>query len=147
MELSIRRWKPGQLLLSWGAYWIGLIGATMTPAIRATWRATQLAEGHGNISASFDNSTISYTVIEDGVKTIAASAPMSTILSWVVGPPLLLWLVWLLVRQRPTERERAVASGTANAALPAGSSPATGFRASQDERVRVEREGIRTPNP
>lgn len=147
MELSIRRWKPGQLLLSWGAYWVGLITATMGPAIRETWRATQLPEGHGNVSASFNNTTLSYTVIEDGVKTINASAPMSTILLWVVGPPLLLWLVWLLVRQRPADRERAVGSGSSNAALPAGSSPATAFRLSQDDRARVEREGIRTPNP
>ena len=148
MELSIRRWKPGQLLLGWGVYWAGLIGVKLGPAIRATWRATQLPEGHGNVSASFGNTTLSYTVIEDGVKTIAASAPISTILLWVVVPPLLLWLVWLFVRVRPTVRERSIASGASNAAaLPAGSSPAAGWRVSQDDRVRVERERIRTPNP
>jgi len=148
MELSIRRWKPGQLLLGWGVYWAGLIGVKLGPAIRASWRATQLPEGHGNISASFDNTTLSYTVIEDGVKTIAASAPMSTVLLWVVVPPLVLWLVWLFVRERPSVRERSIASAASKPdALAAGSSPAAGWRVNQDDRVRVEREGIRTPNP
>ena len=43
MELSLRRWKPGQLLLGWAAYWAGLVGVTLSPAIAATWRATHLA--------------------------------------------------------------------------------------------------------
>lgn len=148
MELSIRRWKPAQLLLGWGVYWAGLIGVKLGPAIRASWRATSLPEGHGNISASFDNTTLSYTVIEDGVKTITASAPMSTVLLWVVVPPLALWLVWLFVRERPNGREPSIGSGASKRdALPAGSSPAAGWRVNQDDRVRVEREGIRTPNP
>ena len=36
MELSLRRWKPGQLLLGWGAYWAGLVGIALGPAIRAS---------------------------------------------------------------------------------------------------------------
>jgi len=90
MELSLRRWKPGQLLLGWAAYWAGLVGVTLGPALGATWRAAQLPEGHGSISAGFGDAGFTYSVIESGVKTIDLSAPVSTVLLWVVGPPLLL---------------------------------------------------------
>jgi len=33
MELSIRRWRPGQLLASWTAYWAGLAGVALGPAV------------------------------------------------------------------------------------------------------------------
>ena len=146
MELSLRRWKPGQLLLSWGAYWAGLIGVTMGPAIRATWRATSLPDGHGSINAGFNNGVLNYEVIENGVKTITTSAPFSSVLLWLVGPPLALWVLWLVVRLRPEPSQPAVAGGAAEQ-LSAGSGPASEWRVKQDERVRVEREGIRTPNP
>ena len=147
MDLSLRRWKPGQLLLGWAAYWAALVGIGLGPAIRASWRATRLPEGHGTISAGFGDKNLTYSVIEDGVKTIDGSIPMTTVLLWVVGPPLLLWLVWLLVRQRPAERDRAVASGAANDALPAGSSPAAEWGSNRDDGVPVERAEVRTPNP
>ena len=42
----------------------------------------------------------------------------------------------------------SIVSGATNAdALPPGSSPAAGFRVNQEDRVRVDREVIRTPNP
>jgi len=146
MELSLRRWKPSQLLLSWSAYWAGLIGVTMGPAIRATWKATRLPDGHGTVNAMFDKGMLKYEVIESGVTTISNTAPLSTVMLWLIGPPLALWLVWLLVRERPSTRQAAVASGAADQ-LPAGSGPAPEWRVNVDERVRVERQGIRTPNP
>ena len=115
MELSLRRWKPGQLLLGWGAYWAGLVGIALGPAIRASWHATRLPEGHGSINASFDNGTLSYEVIEEGVKTFVATAPLSTAILWIVGPPLILWLVWLIVRERPLSQRGTMAGGSVGA--------------------------------
>lgn len=146
MELSLRRWKPGQLLLSWGAYWAGLIGVTLGPGFAAAWRATRLPEGHSTINAGFDNGTLNYQVVAEGVKTAAGSAQVSTVLLWLIGPPLALWLIWLVVRQRPGAAQAAV-SGAAAEQLQAGSGPAAEWRMKQDERMPVEREGIRTPNP
>ena len=147
MELSLRRWKPSQLLLGWAAYWAGLIGATLSPAIAATWRATHLPDGHGSVSASFGDATLSYTVIEDGVKTWVGTTPMTTALLWVVGPPLLLWLVRLIVRERPAEALRSVDRGRSGAsALPGGSAPAEEWRVRRDERA-AEPGRVRTPNP
>jgi|SRR6476646_10374024 len=148
MELSLRRWKPGQLLLGWAAYWAGLVGVTLSPAIGATWRATHLPEGHGSVSASFGNATLSYTVIEDGVKTWVGTTSMTTALLWVVLPPLVLWLVWLIVRQRPDSGLRSVAGGSpAAGALPEGSAPAEEWRVRRDDRSPADRGRVSTPNP
>lgn len=146
MELSLRRWRPGQLLLSWGAYWAGLAGVALGPAISASWRATRLPGSHGTIAAGFENGTLSYTVIENGVKTWVGTAPISTAILWLVGPPLLLWVIWVLVRERPASEQAALgASSRAADALPPPA--ATGWEPRRDERVRVERGRVRTPDP
>jgi hypothetical protein len=148
MDLSLRRWKPGQLLLGWAAYWAGLVGVALSPAIAATWRATHLPEGHGSVSASFDNANLSYTVIEDGVKTWVGTTSITTALLWVVGPPLLLWLVWLIVRERPDSGVPSVAGGPSVAgALREGSAPAAEWRVRRDDRSPAERGRVTTPNP
>ena len=148
MKLSLRRWKPGQLLLGWATYWAGLVGVTLSPAIAATGRATHLPDGHGSVSASFNNTVLSYSVIEDGVKTWVGTTPLSTALLWVVGPPLLLWIVWLFVRERPDASPTPAIEGPSGAgALPEGSGPAAEWRTRRDDRVPAEPERVRTPNP
>jgi len=146
MELSLRRWKTGQLMLGWGAYWAGLIGIAAGPAIRATWHATQLPEGHGSVNAGINNGVLNYEVIADGVKTWAGAAPLSTVFLWLIGPPLLLWLVWLMVRERPAVPQAALGNADVEA-LPAGTAPAPEWRVKQDERVRAEGGRVRTPDP
>jgi hypothetical protein len=145
MKLSLRRWKPGQLLLGWATYWVGLIGATMSPAIAASWRATRLPEGHGSINAGFDNGTIQYTVVEDGVKSFVASTSFTTALLWLVVPPLLLWVAWLIVRESPDSPSALPGRGAG--ALPEGSGPAAEWRQRSDARVGVDPGRVRTPNP
>ena len=148
MELSLRRWKPGQLLLGWAAYWAGLVGVTLSPAIAATWRATHLPDGHGSVSASFDNANLSYTVIENGVKSWVGTTSITTALLWVVAPPLLLWLVWLIVRERPDTARRSLAAGVpAAGALSEGSTPAEEWRVRRDDRAPAHRGRVITPNP
>lgn len=146
MELSMRRWRPGHLLASWAAYWVGLAGATIGPAVPSIWRATHLPEGHGSISAGFENSTLTFTVIEEGVKTLLATASLGTVLAWVVAPPLALWVIWLAVRERPAGSDGVVRSPH-NDRLSAGAGPASEWRVDRQERVKVEREPVRTPNP
>jgi len=149
MELSIRRWRPGQLLASWTAYWAGLAGVALGPAVPVVWRATHLPEGHGTITAGFENTVFHFTVVEEGVKTLAASAPLGTIMAWLIGPPLALWLIWLAVRQRPTADLPSAhsVSGVSRERLAAGTAPASEWRVHRDDRVSVDREPVRTPNP
>ena len=138
---SLRRWKPGQLLLSWGVYWAGLVAVKLGPAIREMWRVTQLPEGHGSINASFNNGVFNLSVVEDGVTTLASSAPFSTILVWVLVPPIVLWATWLFVRVR---QPAPSLSAREPAALSEGTAPAAEWR-SQNERMPVEH--THTPNP
>jgi hypothetical protein len=141
MELSLRRWKPRQLLASWGVYWVGLIGVALGPAILAARRATRLPDGHGVIEAMFDNGVFKFSVVEEGVKTFAATAPFSTVLLWTVGPPLALWATWLMLRRRPNDSPVAPAAlakpPTERGALPAGSGPAEPWRVNRDEDASV----------
>ena len=138
---SLRRLKPGHLLLSWGAYWVGLVAVKLSPAIREMWRVTQLPEGHGTINASFNNGVFNLSVVEDGVTTLASSAPFSTILLWVLVPPIVLWALWLLVRVR---QPAPSLSAREQAALSEGAAPATEW-SSQSDRAPAER--IHTPHP
>jgi len=148
MKLSLRRWKPGQLLLGWAGYWAGLVGVAVSPAIGATWRATHLPDGHGSVSAGFGNANLTYTVIEDGVKTFVGTTSLTTALLWVAGPPLLLWIVWLFVRERPAGSPTPAIEGPSGAgALPEGPGPAAEWRTRRDNRVQAEAERVRTPNP
>ena len=146
MELSFRRWKPGQLLAGWAAYWAGLIGVTLGPAIGASWRATKLPEGHGSIEAGFTNGTVHFNVIEDGVKTFAGTTSITTALLWLALPPLVLWVAWLILRERPDARPESLPAGGAEA-LPAGTGPAAEWRPRSDVRVGGDRGRVRTPNP
>jgi hypothetical protein len=63
-------------------------------------------------------------------------------------PPLLLWLVWLIVRKRPDTGVRSVAGGrSAAGALPEGSAPAEEWRVRGDDRAPAKRGRVTTPNP
>jgi hypothetical protein len=146
MGFSLRSWKPGHLLLGWATYWVGLAATTLSPAIRATWRATHLPDGHGSINAGFGNTTLSYSVIENGAKTLEMSAPLSTLLFWIAVPPLALWLVWLVMRARRVE-QRAVGGHADTRELTAGTPPAEEWRPRREQPLGVDQGRVRTPNP
>jgi hypothetical protein len=146
MDLTLRRWRPGHLLASWAAYWVGLAGVTLGPAARACWRATHLPEGHGSISAGFGDGSVNFTVVEEGVKTFAASAPIGTVMMWLIAPPLVLWLVWLALRSRDRSAREQIGAGGVDQ-LGAGD-PLTGaWRSRRADEVPAEQGRVRTPNP
>ena len=120
---SLRQWRPRQLLLAWGGYWAGLAAVTLGPGVRAAWRATRLPDGHGTISASVNEAVVQLSVIEDGVTTWASATPFGTVALWLAGPPLVLWLLWLLMRPRREAMPRAFAGVDSRDALPPGEAP------------------------
>lgn len=146
MDLSVRRWRPGHLLASWAAYWAGLAGVTLGPAARAVWRATHLPDGHGSISAGVDADVLNFTVMESGVKTFVGLVPLGTMMMWLIGPPLALWLVWLVLRSRDRTGRGALAGGEPDR-LGAGDPAAELWRARRAEEVSGEPDRVRTPNP
>ncbi len=105
MARSFRRWRPTQLLLAWVAYWLGLGVVTLGPAVPAILRATG-SDAKGSLTASYGDQGVSLTVTADGATAWSGTASLTAIVLWVVGPPLLLWLVWF-VRRRPRDEQLA----------------------------------------
>ena len=109
MALSLNRWRPRHLLLAWIAYWIVLVATVARPGLFAALRALSAPAGHGTMSASMDNLLFSLTVKSDAA-VWSGSASLLSIALWVAGPPLLLWLLWLVTRTSPVAapRERSI---------------------------------------
>ena len=138
--LSLRRWRPGHLLASWAAYWAGLAGVTLGPLALRAYRVTQLPDGHGTISATFDNGLMVFKVAEQGANTFVATMPFSVAIMWIVGPPLALWLLWLAVRSRDAGTRSAPGARREAGQLSPGAPPAAEWRAPRGERVAVDRD-------
>ena len=101
MAFSLSRWKARHLLGAWAVYWIALALVKLGSGIVAALRVMNGAQEHGNINVSMNDGTLSATVVGDGVHW-AGSASVLSIVLWLCGPPLLLWLLWLVTRRAPT---------------------------------------------
>jgi len=147
MEWSMRRWRPGHLLASWAAYWTGLAAVSLGPIAQTAWRVTRLPEGKGEISVGLSNSTLHFTVIEEGVRTVTATTSLGIAIAWVIGPPLALWLLWLALRSRRDDSRAAEIAEARPGQLGEGVAPAAEWAPGRGEREHVESGRIRTPNP
>ena len=118
----LRRWSHRELLGSWVAYWIGLLAVIAAPAFFEWWRL-QRTDGHGSVSV----------VVDAGAVEMAL---------WIAGPPLIVFVLWLLARPRRGGR----------AAPPTPSAPPAALRDGEplDEAALRELErrarGARDPN-
>ena len=143
MEWSIRRWRPGHLLASWMAYWAGLAAVSLGPILQTAWRVTRLPQGKGEISAGFTNGTLHFTVVEEGVRTVTATTSLGTAMAWVIGPPLALWLLWLLVRARRDDSRPAELAGAGRAQLGEGAPLGAQWARGRGEREPAEQARVR----
>ncbi|HET6700732.1 MAG TPA: hypothetical protein VFH14_02950 [Gemmatimonadaceae bacterium] len=109
MAFSLRRWRPRHLLLAWVTYWVLALLFALRSAIASIWRVTTDPDAHGSISAGITDGILTLTVSEGARVVWEGSASVMSIVLWVAGPPLLLFLLWLAVRPRAGE---PVLSGT-----------------------------------
>ena len=96
----LRRWQAKHLLVAWIVYWTLLIGVSMHSALAAAMRALNAPHGLGSLSASVDGGNFILKAAV-GSDTWTRSLSLTTMTLWFAGPPLLLFLVWLVTRRAP----------------------------------------------
>jgi hypothetical protein len=100
MALSLSRWRATHLLGAWALYWILLVLVKLGTGIAAALRVMNAAQEHGNVNVSMNDGVLSSTVTGDGVHWTGSASVMSIVL-WLCGPPLILWVLWLVTRRAP----------------------------------------------
>lgn len=106
----LSRWKPRHLLVAWSAYWVGLIAVTLGPAIVSILRVAVPAGAKGDASANYGDGMLHLVINSNGTTLWSGAASVVTIALWLAGPPLLLWLAWLVAR--PARRSNAPVEGS-----------------------------------
>lgn len=96
----LRRWQARHLLVAWIVYWVLLIGISMRSVLAGAMRALNAPHGLGSISASVDNGNFVLKA-SAGTQTWSHATSFTTMAFWFAGPPLLLFLVWLVTRRAP----------------------------------------------
>jgi hypothetical protein len=112
MKLSLRSWRPRHLLSAWCAYWTGLALITLWPAIAAGWRMSQQPHGKGTVSGGFGDGVFNATIVDSGKTTWTGSISATHLALLIAGPPLLLWLLWLMRASRTNNAEEPAALGS-----------------------------------
>lgn len=93
------RWRHRHLLAAWVAYWAALVAVRLGGAV-ASVLAVSGPNGHGSASAGFGNNGVTFTVVKGTATVWAGASSFAAIALWVAGPPLVLWVVWMLSRPR-----------------------------------------------
>ncbi len=102
MRSPLARWKVRHLFGAWLGYWAVLAATTLAPAAVAIWKLSQLgAKGTASINAG-DGGL--HAIISTPASTLwEVSVPLTTVVLAVAGPPLVLWLCWLLAASAPSD--------------------------------------------
>jgi hypothetical protein len=99
VKLSFRDWGAKHLLIAWSAYWLALGVATLKPALEVLARISR-AGAHGQVSAGMQDGLLRVTITSAGGSAWTGGIQFSSLVLWLFGPPLLLWLVWAVSRPR-----------------------------------------------
>jgi hypothetical protein len=77
----LRSWGLGRLVTSWVVYWVILLAVVLGPTARQYWELQRSDAAHGTVSFSWSGSSLQLVLL-------------------FVGPPLLMTLLWIMVRPR-----------------------------------------------
>lgn len=111
MRSRLGRWKVRHLFGAWLGYWAALAAVTLTPAVIAIWKLSQ-AGMKGNASINAGDGGLHAIISSQSSTLWEVSVPLTTVVLAIAGPPLVLWVCWLLsasasrnsVEQHPTEQ-------------------------------------------
>jgi hypothetical protein len=78
--MMLRNWGLGRLVASWVLYWVVLLAVGLVPIARQYY-GVQRSGGHGTIGFSWSGSWLQMVLL-------------------IVGPPLVITLLWLAARPR-----------------------------------------------
>jgi hypothetical protein len=148
MAFSLSNWRSRHLLAAWIGYWVSLGLVTLAPALSAISRVTGPGD-NGSISLNGGNQGLALTVTEQAGRVLwSGSVSLGAIAFWTIGPPLMLWLAWLLKRAAPSPGESrqsghvdAMPNADARAALGEGAAePLASSRRQPDEERMTPRD-------
>jgi hypothetical protein len=91
LVVPFRQWRASHLFRSWAVYWVALLAVAGWRPVVEYWRISHSATKHGTVNFTY-------------------SGGMLPLALWIAGPPLALFVVWLVTRSRTpetVERERA----------------------------------------
>jgi len=142
MAFSLAKWRPRHLLAAWSVYWISLALVTLGPAAAAIWRATR-RDGNGSVTASMGDAGLSLTVTaQQGATTLwTGSATLTSLALWIAGPPIALYVAWLMRRRRASADQRPDSLRGAPAARAAlREAPLESFGSPRTDKSAAEKE-------
>jgi hypothetical protein len=126
----IRRMTPRQLMFGWLGYWAVLGVTKLWHPLAVAWRVSR-PDGKGSIAAGFENTTLTFKMVQDGTTVWSASASTTEIFLWLSVPPLLMWLGWVALRPRRAP-DPALGLVTPAPALGAAQQPVETFGAKRE---------------
>lgn len=111
MPSPFARWKVRHLFTAWAGYWAALAAVTLTPAAIAVWKLSQTGM-KGTASVNAGDAGLHAIISTQSSTLWEATIPLTTVVLAVAGPPLVLWVCWLLsagmardaVEEHPTEQ-------------------------------------------
>lgn len=104
MRSLLARWKGRHLLAAWAGYWAVLAAVTLTPGAIALWKVSR--EGaKGSANVSLGDAGLHANITLAGATVWDATIAVSTLVLWIAGPPLVLWLGWLFAASASRDAE------------------------------------------
>jgi hypothetical protein len=88
---------------------VTLAVVTLGPAALAIFRATRGPDGANSVAAGYGEAGFTLTVIEQGRTSFSGSIDLLTLMLLVAGPPILIWVGWLMWSGR--DRRESVGGG------------------------------------